>query len=355
MKSLILSVFLLAMAQIIVAQSTHIQVVAEPDISVFLDGIFKGRTTMEFNGAIIENIEPGSHLIKVVKEGYNPQEEVINVKKGEVYVYKVNPAFVPSIKITQKGNIGQQELDKMLGNIRIQSLPVEIFISIPLLGMNENKIKDEWTATALPVGFYPVTFTWKDKTMNDTVEVKSNMLTHLFVNMIRGTIEYRSEEITEPIIQVQEEQDAQEEISTPEVSNPKLMPFSILYSGSTSSPFGIKLQYCKSFGVYASFKTDFGLMEFFSIASGGILKSIWHPVAIYLGTGISLVRGEGEWFYREAPSPEFEGGIIFKLNRLALDVGGGLVIADNIVYDSGEIIDHNALWFSVTIGIGINF
>lgn len=50
------------------AQKTYIQVVAEPGVSVFLDGTFKGKTSADINGLILEDITPGEHLIKVVKE-----------------------------------------------------------------------------------------------------------------------------------------------------------------------------------------------------------------------------------------------------------------------------------------------
>lgn len=63
-------------------QTTYIQVVSEPGISVFLDGVLKGKTTSDVRGLIIENVSPGSQTIKVVKEGFNPPEERVQVKRG---------------------------------------------------------------------------------------------------------------------------------------------------------------------------------------------------------------------------------------------------------------------------------
>lgn len=173
------------------AQTTYIQVVSEPGISVFLDGVLKGKTTSEMGGLIIENVSPGSRTIKVVKEGFNPQEERIQVKRGEVYTYTVKP-FVPKIKITEQGNVGQQQIDLQVGQIKIQSLPVAINISIPSLGVDASKSQDEWIASDIPVGEYSASFSWSNKTQRYKIKVKQNQLTHLFVNMLKGEIEDRS-------------------------------------------------------------------------------------------------------------------------------------------------------------------
>lgn len=173
------------------AQKTYIQVVAEPGISVFLDGAFKGKTTAEFNGLILEDVTPGKQLIRVSKEGYGSQEDLINVKAGEVYIHNVRP-FLPAISIEQKGNTGVQMMELPAGRVKIQSLPVDINISIPQLDINSTKQQDEWIANKIPVGSYNAIFKGVNKSLNYTIEVSHNQLTHLFVNMLNGEIEDRS-------------------------------------------------------------------------------------------------------------------------------------------------------------------
>jgi hypothetical protein len=129
-----------------------------------------------------------------------------------------------------------------------------------------------------------------------------------------------------------------------------------LYSGATNAPFGVKFQYYKSFGAYASIKTDLGLLENFCIISGGILKSVGSLGALYLGGGINIGYYDGDgWYYRDTPAPELEAGFVIKLGQLAVDLGVGLVVADNIIYDTEEIIDDNSPHLSALLGIGINF
>jgi uncharacterized protein (TIGR02145 family) len=173
------------------SQTSYIQVVSEPGISVFLDATFKGTTTLDIGGLIIEKVFPGSHKIKVIKEGFNPQEEWISIKLGEVYSYTVKP-FIPMIKISQQGNSGSNQIGLQVGKIIIQSIPVTISISIPELAINSLKKQDEWLADKIPVGNYKATFSWNNKILTGTIKINNNNLTHLFINMIKGEIEDQS-------------------------------------------------------------------------------------------------------------------------------------------------------------------
>lgn len=79
------------------SQSTYIQIISEAGISVFLDSVFKGKTISDIGGLIIENVTPGIHTIRVTKEGYRPQQELININLDEVFAVTVKP-FIPVIK-----------------------------------------------------------------------------------------------------------------------------------------------------------------------------------------------------------------------------------------------------------------
>ncbi len=169
-------------------QKSYIQIVAEPEISIFLDNEFKGVTFSEMGGLIIGNISPGSHLLRVVKKGFNPQEEQIVVTAGEVYTYKVKP-FIPKLKITETGNTGQQQIELEVGKLKIQSIPISISISIPALGIDTIKNKDKWLAEDVPVGTYSAVFKKGNKSLSYEIEIESNIPTHLFVNLIDGEVE----------------------------------------------------------------------------------------------------------------------------------------------------------------------
>lgn len=190
MKKLFLFIFLSAIVQIAFTQKSHLQIIAEPGIKIFLNGNFKDITSSDLGGLIISNLTPGTYKIKAVKENFQPQEETIILKAGEVKEYKVKP-FTPSISISETGTSETQTLSLKTGKLKIQSLPIAIDISIPLLGVTRKKTQDEWLAKEIPEGVYNTKFEWNGKTIEEEIEIVENELTHIFVDMINEKIEYR--------------------------------------------------------------------------------------------------------------------------------------------------------------------
>lgn len=158
---------------------------------MYLDSQFKGKTTAELNGYIIENVIPGNHLIKVEKEGYTPFEETISVKPGEVFSYKVKPFVKHTVTISEQGNAGESDKRAAVqtGKLVIQSVPIEVKITIPQIdGVNNTaKTKDQWIADDIPAGTYAITFRFNDKTITKTVSVEGEHTTNVFVNMLNGS------------------------------------------------------------------------------------------------------------------------------------------------------------------------
>ena len=56
---------------------------------VFLDGNFAGITTSELSGFILQDVPAGRHEVKIIKEGYRPRSEEIDLKENEKYIYEV--------------------------------------------------------------------------------------------------------------------------------------------------------------------------------------------------------------------------------------------------------------------------
>lgn len=172
------------------AQTAYIQVNGESNLSVFLNNQFKGKTTVELKGYIIENVSAGKNLIKIVKEGYTPFEEYVIIKSGEVFAYNVKPFLKQIVKISEQGNSG--ETDKTVkvetGRLVIQSVPIEIKISIPdIEGVNNvEKTKDKWLADKIPAGNYEVIFTFNQKSIKKTIQIRGNDTINAFVNMLNG-------------------------------------------------------------------------------------------------------------------------------------------------------------------------
>ncbi len=190
MKTTILCFLLVLTSNIIFGQTAYIQVNGEAGLSVFLNSQFKGKTSAEFNGLIIENVTPGKNLIKIVKEGFTPFEESITVKPGEVFAYKVKPFTKHLVEISEQGNTGETDKQVVIktGKLIIQSVPIEIKITIPKIEGVENnqKTKDEWLADKIPTGSYEITFSYGQKIITKTVVIESEKITSVFINMLSG-------------------------------------------------------------------------------------------------------------------------------------------------------------------------
>ncbi len=172
------------------AQTAYIQVNGEAGLLVYLNSSFKGKTTAEYKGLIIENVTAGKNLIKIVKEGFTPYEEAITVKPGEVFAYNVKPFTKHLVEISQQGNTGETDKKATVktGKLIIQSVPIEIKITIPdIEGVDKSqKTKDEWMADKIPAGNYEITFSWGEKTVTKNVAIESDKVTGVFVNMLNG-------------------------------------------------------------------------------------------------------------------------------------------------------------------------
>jgi hypothetical protein len=198
MKNTLLLLLLLLVSTSISAQNAYIQVNGEPGLSVFLNSQFKGKTTVEYSGYIIENVTPGKNTIKIVKEGYTPYEETITVKTGEVFAYKVKPFTKNAVYISEQGNSGQTDKKATIetGKLIVQSVPIEIKITMPdIEGVtNSPKTKDKWLADQISTGSYEITFTFGQKVITKTVAIEKDQVTSVFVNMLSGEFTVKTEE-----------------------------------------------------------------------------------------------------------------------------------------------------------------
>jgi PEGA domain len=187
MKKLILFALLLIAVANLYSQKSHIQVIADPGISILIDGVFKGVTNAEFGGLIIQDLEPGNHSIEAKKEGFKTQSDNIKLSPGQVLSYNLDD-FFENISISERGEEDEDLIKRNVGSLKIQSLPVELGISISGLGINYQKQKDSWTAENVPSGEFAADFTWNAKSLSYTVEIKPEMESHYMVNMVNDEV-----------------------------------------------------------------------------------------------------------------------------------------------------------------------
>lgn len=190
-------ILLLGFTYTAISQNSYIQVVCEPNVSVSLDGTVKGVSSKEVGGIILEGLTPGQHKVTFNKNGFITQVGTVTLKDGEVYTYYASP-FIPKVDIAQVGPVGSAGLvtgepeQVKTGNLKIQSIPIEIFVKINQLGVESAKVDDQWFAANVQKGKYSIEYVWNTKLLRDTVEIFENRMTHIFVNLISNEVTNRS-------------------------------------------------------------------------------------------------------------------------------------------------------------------
>ncbi len=145
-------------------------------------------TKVAVGGYIIEDVPAGQHTIKVEKLGFNAQQDGVRVEAGKVFEYRVRP-FAPPLEVSPRGESAQQPVVQKVGGLLVQTLHVACAIFIPALGVSEaKKVKDEWPANKVPMGSYTATFRALNKAFTPTFAIEEGQTTHLFVNILSGTV-----------------------------------------------------------------------------------------------------------------------------------------------------------------------
>jgi hypothetical protein len=164
----------------LVAATGFIQIKSESGIQIFIDDNFKGITSNEVKGIILKDIQPGTHVIKAIKPGFQPKIIEVNVNEGSVVPISIT-TFVPQIKIRQEGNGKQTQVKVKVGSILIQSIPVECVITCDHLGWDKvSKTHDKFLADDIPIGKYKLICQVGDKSLTHLLNIESEAKSELF-------------------------------------------------------------------------------------------------------------------------------------------------------------------------------
>ena len=150
----------------------YIQIKCEPGATVFLDNKFMGTTSSELGGLILQDVPAGSHEVKIVKEGCNPQSIKIDLKVNEIYLYEVS-------------------LKQKIGALLVETIPIDCIIEIPLLNIDKenegNKTEKTWEVS-IPIGNYKINFTALGKKVKYDLRIEEGIKKHLLVNILKNKV-----------------------------------------------------------------------------------------------------------------------------------------------------------------------
>ena len=192
MKSSVISLFAFLCVSALSAQTGYIQIKAPPGIMIFLDGNLKGKTTSEQGGLILQDVPAGSHEIKALKAGSNPKTYRIYVQAGDIAVWDAG-VFAPKIMVEESGETEKGGYQPV-GFLQIKSVPVEMKISIPSLGLNYSKTKPDVKFSKIPAGEYLATFSGFGKNLSSKITIQDKVTTEVFVNLLKGEVQNMEEE-----------------------------------------------------------------------------------------------------------------------------------------------------------------
>jgi hypothetical protein len=169
--------------------------------------------------------------------------------------------------------------------------------------------------------------------------------------------------LTPSVLFAQLDRDGKTELPSTRIKQTDRGTHTILFSGSTLTPFGIKYQYCKNFGGYVSFKTDADLIDYDFIISAGLSKSTGKRSNLWFGGGIDLGYTE-DWdgynyiTVKEGGGLEIEAGWMVKGETgFSFDIGVGSSFNWFEYYgDNWEYYDEEYLGrFFLILGLGYSF
>jgi hypothetical protein len=185
---------LLFCARVSAADVGYVQIKSDPGLQVLLDGKFQGVTKEDVGGMILNDVAVGTHSLKVLKANFNPQEKNIQLTKDQIYVWEIK-SLTPGTQISEEGNSDASDLSRQVGNLVIQSVPVEATVEIPKLQAEPfTKSKETWKADAIPAGEYKITVKALGKSASCKCRIESGKTVKLLANILEGKVRNLSDE-----------------------------------------------------------------------------------------------------------------------------------------------------------------
>lgn len=166
-----------------------IQIVAEPGIQVFVDGNLSGTTSSQVDGLLLQDVPAGTHTLLFVKRGFVAQTARVQLAAGQVLVYNVEP-FTAKMEVTQQGEQKRTQLNREVGTVVIQTLPVGASVKIASSNQETDlkKTKDVLTLRNVPSGRYTISATALGKNVQKDVGICPNDTVRLFLNFAASPV-----------------------------------------------------------------------------------------------------------------------------------------------------------------------
>lgn len=164
----------------------YIQLIADPDVRVFVDGKLAGYTSRRDQGLVLTDVAVGRHRLRFEKNGFKPQASELAVSPGEITVYTLySLAPYPDIREREVGRTGY--MVPKTGVLELVCLPVYCSVSISELELdNYQKRSSTLTIRDVLASRYEVTIRLGDALLRETVELEANTTLRMLANFADG-------------------------------------------------------------------------------------------------------------------------------------------------------------------------
>ncbi len=172
-------------------ETGYIQVKCGSDVRVYLDDEIREITTERSDLVIIDNVEPGEHVLKLEKDGFQPHVVPINVLPGDILIYEIDE-FTPIFEVYGEGRPEHRVMEQKTGNLEVRTVPYDCTIEIRSLGVNaENygsKTTDLWGMEDVAVGSYFMRIQHEARELTYEFEIIEGVTTRIFADVINSEI-----------------------------------------------------------------------------------------------------------------------------------------------------------------------
>lgn len=166
---LILTVALLLCAK--PGSATHpdavgdIQITGAPGMSIFVDGVQAGESNAFENGLFLENIPAGTHLVKVLKQGYHAYEKQVEVVGGQTTELQLELKTAAASEKKAFTVTGALLKKNAAASLLLRSVPLHARVSLDGREVGETDIE----LNQLEPGKHTVRFVYRDKSLSADV------------------------------------------------------------------------------------------------------------------------------------------------------------------------------------------
>ena len=169
---LLLLISLLALPAL--TQSTgYIQIKTGPNASIFLENSQIGKNSSDTGNMTPKDAPSSTHILKIVKEGYHPHYEQIELKPNEVYFLSV-------------------ALSARTGGFITETIPLDCIIDIPQWGIDQGNIGTKkgryWELSDIPIGRYTISFIPADKQIKYNLETKEGVRKYILADILNKKV-----------------------------------------------------------------------------------------------------------------------------------------------------------------------